>query len=262
MSESYAEVTNVTSTDEDLDDNLDDIIDVNVSENFIEQTKIATITPSSVTLPRVIRPSTDGNTGQRLNDSQYRYEAVRLLLEGHSYQEISDLLYEFFNYKVTPQTIASFKRNFFPYYEEIIDRWEKRRYQNIVARLSEEIKNIHRRASEEVFEIQRSLTIIDERVKKLTAVPSIAAPIEVAINQYINTKQRLLERATRLTGSSGLERKLKDTVSQTMLAVQRTLIPYLMSDRKAEAFELLDRDLEEIFSNIDKSIDMLQPKKS
>jgi len=255
-----AEVESITLPLDDMD-----VIDIVNDANYIGNEQPSPLV-STVKLPPIspisrIRSDYDGNTGQKINESVYRYEVIRLIMEGYSYQEISVLLYEHFNFRISATVISAFKRNYFELYEETIDRWEKLRHQSIVARLAEESRAAARKAYEEVYEIQRSLALIEERIKLLKDSKGVSPPVEVAINQYVNTKARLLERQTKVTGQSGLENKLKDMIKTVMIAVQRTLIPYLQPDRKEEAFTLLDNDLRSIIEGIDRTIDTLNPKK-
>ena len=60
-----------------------------------------------------------------------------------------------------------------------------------------------------------------------------------------------MERVTRLTGSSGMEERLKDVIKQTAMAAQRTLIPYLKEEEKAKAFSLFEQEIMDILTNLE-----------
>lgn len=196
--------------------------------------------------------SFSGQTGKKINDSPYRNEVVRMLLDGTTYPEIVENLQTHFNFKVAVLTLAAFKKNFFHYYQESVDRWDKQRYQYVVARITEEMKEAARHMIHEVYEVQHLLTIVDERMDLIRDdKEGRTASFEGVLKDLIKTKGNLLERMSKITGSSGMEQRLKDMVKHTALAAQKTLVPYLRDDKKNDAFILFDQEIEDILMAID-----------
>ena len=70
---------------------------------------------------------------------------------------------------------------------------------------------------------------------------------------------RKLERTTKITGSSGLEEKLKDVTRRTALAAQRTLIQYLKVEDREKAFALWQQELQAILQVIDSGLETTPP---
>jgi len=193
-----------------------------------------------------------GQTGKKINESSVRYEAIRMLADGMTYPEIVENLHTHFNFPVAELTLAAFKKNFFHFYNDRIDRWDKQRYQYIVARITEEMKETARQMVHEVYELQHLLAVVDERIALIRSDANRqSAAYEGVLKDLVKTKAALLERVSRVTGSTGMEAKLKDMVKQTALAVQKTLAPYLIEDRRETAYQLFDQEIEDILMSIE-----------
>jgi len=195
-----------------------------------------------------------GQTGKKINESTVCYEVVRMLADGMSYPEIVENLHTHFNFGVAELTVAAFKKNFFHYYQERIDRWDKQRHQYLVARITAEMKEAARQMIHEVYELQHLISIIDGRITLLLNDEDRQnASYENVLRGYIQTRAELCKRLSNITGSTGMEQRLKDVVRQTALAAQKTLTPYLREDRKSDAFTLFDQEIEDILLTIEAS---------
>lgn len=196
--------------------------------------------------------SYSGQTGKKINESPYRHEVIRMLMDNMTYPEIVENLKTHFNFKVAELTVAAFKKNFFRYHQECVDRWDKQRYQYVVARITEEMKEAAKHMVHEVYELQHLLTVVDERMDLIRDdEESRSAAFEGVLKDLIKTKANLLERMSKITGSAGMEQRLKDMVRHTALAAQKTLVPHLRDDKKDDAFTLFDQEIEDILIAID-----------
>jgi len=200
------------------------------------------------TLPSHVLPTDSRN---RVDSSPVRYEVVRMISDGMSYEQISANLKSFFGVDFGVGTIAEFKKGWYPYYEELIDKWDKSRYPSLIAKLSTAVKERAQNLAQEVVELQKMIQLIDDRIKEIQDNKESSIGHERVLNDYIKTKAALLERATKLVGASGLEGKLKNVVKQTALAAQRSLIPYLKEEDKAKAFALFEQEISSILNNIE-----------
>jgi uncharacterized protein YerC len=188
-----------------------------------------------------------GQTGEKLESSSVRYEVVRMLIDGMTYAEIEEYLHTYFNFSVSELTIAAFKRNYLSIYQDRVDRWDKLRYQYVIARITEEMKAATKQLVHEVYELQHLLTITDERIDLIRKDESKqTASYETVLRGLIQTKADLLRRMSAITGSTGMVQAKTDVIKLTALAAQKTLVPHLKDDRKKTAFELFDQEIEGI----------------
>lgn len=191
-------------------------------------------------------------TGDKLNRSDARYEVIRMLLDEMSYAEICQNLKHIFKVDVAETTIMAFKKTYFALYKDMIEKWDRSRHQYIVARVTEEMKLASKKMVQEVHEIERLKGIVDDRIKKIrNDVEKQNAAYESVLKDYIKTAAQLSARLSEITGSTGVEEKLKEMVKRTAMAAQKTLHPYVQSDRKDEVFKLFDQELEEILLSIE-----------
>ena len=194
-------------------------------------------------------------TGDKLDRSPVKYEVVRMLLDEMSYSEISRTLKATFGMECTDSTVAAFKKTFYPLYKNLVEKWDMSRHQSIVARVTEEMKHTSKKRVQEVHELDKLLIIIDERIKKLrNDSEKQSAAYEGILNNYIKSKAILLQRVSEITGSTGVEEKMKEMVQRTALAAQKTLHPYVMSDSKDEAFRLFELELEDLLASIESGL--------
>jgi hypothetical protein len=219
-----------------------------------------------ITLPTVIPPTEPFPTyakssGKKIDISPVRYEVVRMILDGMSFVEISEVLRTLYHVKVTELTLAAFKKNYFSYYKDFVDRIDKARHAHLVARITEEMKLHARGMVHEVFELQAMLSILDESVGRLRALPDArrSAAYEGALKDFILAKARILERITKVTGSSGLEEKLKDVIRETALIAQKTLIQYLREEDRDKAFTLFDQELRTLLESVESGLETTPP---
>lgn len=203
-------------------------------------------------------------TGKKINDSEVRYEVVRMMLDEMSYAEISEVLRTLYHYKATELTLAAFKQNFFGWYKDFIDRIDKARHAHLVARITEEMKKAAQGAVHEVFELQSLLVILDECIARIRDMPLTrrSASYEGYLKDYILAKVRILERMTKITGSSGYEEKLKDIVHLTAIAAQKTVIQYLKEEHREKAFALFETELRAILESIESGFETTLPAKA
>lgn len=193
-----------------------------------------------------------GQTGDKINKNPVRYEVVRMLMENMTYPEIVENLRIHFGFKVAELTVAAFKKNFLHYHSKRIDRWDKQRHQYLVARITEEMKEASRSMVHEVYELQNLLVVVEERMDLIRNDEDMrSSSYEGVLKDLIRTKAALLERMSKITGTTGMEGRLKDVVKQTAMAVQKTLVPHLKEDRRDEAFMLFDHEIEEVLMNIE-----------
>jgi len=191
-------------------------------------------------------------TGEKLSKSDAKYELIRMLLDGMSYVEIVQTLKHLFRIETSESSVAAFKKNFFPLYKDMIEQWDTSRYQYIVARVTEEMKVAAKKAVQEVHEIDRLRDIINERIALIISDDARkSAAYEGVLKDYIKTAAALAQRTSEITGSTGVEEKLKEMVKRTAMAAQKTLYPYVQGDRKDEAFKLFDQELEELLVSVD-----------
>jgi len=192
------------------------------------------------------------SSGEKLNRSDVKYEIVRMLLDNMSYAEICSTLKLVFKLDCAETTVMGFKRNYFALYKDIVEKWDRSRHQYIVARVTEEMKAASRKMVQEVHEIERLKGIVDDRIKKLRHdEDKQTAAYEGVLKDYVRTAAQLSQRLSTITGSTGVEEKLKEMVKRTAMAAQKTLHPYVQSDRKDEVFKLFDQELEEILLSIE-----------
>jgi len=203
-------------------------------------------------------------TGKKIDDSEVRYEVVRMLLDGMSYAEISEVLRTLYHYRATELTLAAFKQNFFGWYKDFIDRVDKARHAHLVARITEEMKKAAQGAVHEVFELQSLLVILDECIERIREMPLVkrSASYEGYLKDYILAKVRILERMTKITGSSGYEEKLKDMVRLTALAAQKTVIQYIQEEHQEKAFALFETELRALLESIESGFETTSPAKT
>jgi hypothetical protein len=193
-----------------------------------------------------------GQTGEKIENSSVRYEVVRMITDGMTYPEIVNNLFTHFNFHVAELTVAAFKRNFLHFYQERIDRWDRQRYQYLVARITEEMKEASRKMIHEVYELQHLVGMIDGRINLIQNREDMQnAAYEAQLRGYLQLKAELLKRLSEITGSTGMDQRLKDVVKQTALAAQKTLTPYLKDDRREDAFVLFDQEIEDILISIE-----------
>jgi len=231
-----------------MSEELPEIVDPNSEEPVTLPVPVKT--PKSSIATR----SYSGQTGKKINDSPLRYEVIRMIADGMTYPEIVDNLHTHFNFRVAELTVAAFKKNFYHHHQERIDRWDKQRYQYVVARITEEMKEAARQMVHEVYELQHLLVVVDERIDLIRGSEDDAprsAAYEGVLKDFVKTKASLLERMSKITGSTGVEARLKDMVKQAALAAQKTLVPYLKEDRRDDAFMLFDQEFEDILRSID-----------
>lgn len=219
------------------------------------------VTPPAGPLPS---PRRIKGTGKKIDDSEVRYEVVRMLLDGMSYAEISEVLRTLYHFKATELTLAAFKENYFGWYRDFIDRVDKARHAHLVARITEEMKEAAQGAVHEVFELQNLLVILDECIERIREMPLVkrTASYEGYLKDYILAKVRILERMTKITGSSGYEEKLKDMVRLTALAAQKTVIQYIQEEHQEKAFALFETELRSLLESIESGFETTPPAKT
>lgn len=219
------------------------------------------VTPPTELLPS---PKRSKGTGKKIDDSVVRYEVVRYLLDGMSYAEISEVLRTLYHFRATELTLAAFKTNFYGWYKDFIDRVDKARHAHLVARITEEMKTAARGAVHEVFELQSLLVILDECITRIREMPLVkrSASYEGYLKDFILAKVRVLERMTKITGSSGYEEKLKDMVRLTALAAQKTVIQYIKEEHQEKAFALFETELRALLESIEAGFETTPPAKT
>jgi len=235
------------------------VIDAQEESNTIPDViKLPLETPPTIPLPK-----TNKSTGAKLDESPYRYEIVRLLLDGLSYPEIQEALVSLYGFKTSPLTLAAFKTNYYPYYKDFIDRVDKARHAHLVARITTEMKSAATGMVHEVFELQSLLVILDEGIERMRDLSDLKrnASYESTLKDFVLAKSRLLERITKITGSSGLEEKLKDVARRTALAAQRTLMQYLKDDERDNALSLFETELRLLLETIESGLETTPPPK-
>jgi len=219
------------------------------------------VTPPTSPFPS---PKRSKGTGKKIDDSEVRYEVVRMLLDGMSYAEISEVLRTLYHFRATELTLGAFKKNFYGWYKDFVDRVDKARHAHLVARITEEMKKAARGAVHEVFELQSLLVILDECIAHIREMPFTkrTASYEGYLKDYILAKTRLLERMTKITGSSGYEEKLKDMVYRTALAAQNTLVQYLDPAQQEKAFALFEIEIQTLLESIESGFETVLPAKA
>lgn len=226
------------------------------SEPVPDVIKLPPENPPSIPLAKVNK-----STGAKIDDSSYRFEVVRLLLDDLSYPEILEALVSLYGFKTSELTLAAFKKNYFPYYKDFIDRIDKARHAHLVARITAEMKSAATGMVHEVFELQSLLVILDEGVHRIQDLSDLKrnASYESTLKDFVLAKARLLERITKITGSSGLEEKLKDVARRVALAAQKTLMQYLKDDERDKALSLFETELRLLLGTIESGLETTPP---
>ena len=192
------------------------------------------------------------STGDRVNRSEVRYEIVRMLLDNMSYMEIRTNLKHIFKIECAEETIMAFKKNYLPIYKDMIEKWDMSRHQYLVNRISDEMKMATKKMVQEIHELDTLMAIVDDRIKKCRSDPEKqTAAYEGVLKDYIRTKALFAQRVSAITGSTGVEEKLKEMVHMTAMAAQKTLHPYIGADRKDEVYKLFDQEIESILLSIE-----------
>jgi len=192
------------------------------------------------------------STGDSLHRSEARYEIVRMLLDNMSYMEICANLKHIFKISCAESTVLAFKKNYLPLYKDMIEKWDMSRNQYLVSRITEEMKTTSKKMVQEIHELDKLMAIVDDRIKKCRSDPDRqTAAYEGVLKDYIRTKAMFAQRISEITGSTGVEEKLKEMVHRTAMAAQKTLHPYVGPDRRDEVFKLFDQELEEILLSIE-----------
>jgi len=234
------------------------------NEQTIESEKDTT--PDVVKLPPLTSPTMPlpkktKSTGAKIDDSRVCFEVVRYLLDGMSYAEIVEVLASLYQFKTREITLAAFRKNFYPYYKDFIDRVDKARHAHIVARITDEMRSAAKGMVHEVWELQSLLVILDEGIERMRELPSMKrnASYEGALKDFVLAKTRILERITKISGSSGLEEKLKDVARSVALAAQKTLVQYLKEDERDNAFALFETELRALLESIESGLETTPP---
>jgi len=227
-----------------------------VSKPAPDVIKLPPENPPSVPFSRVNR-----STGAKIDDSPCRFEVVRLLLDDLSYTEILEALVSLYGFKTSELTLAAFKKNYFPYYKDLIDRIDKARHAHLVARITSEMKSAATGMVHEVFELQSLFVILDEGMARIQDLSDLkrSASYEATLKDFVIAKARLLERMTKITGSSGLEEKLKDVARRTALAAQKTLVQYLEESSREKALSLFETELRLLLETIESGLETTPP---
>lgn len=219
--------------------------------------KIPSVTPPTAPLPT----KTNRSTGAKIDESPVRFEVVRCLLDDMSYTEILEVLHSLYGFRTSEVTLAAFKKNFFPYYKDLIDRVDKARHAHLVARITNEMKAAASGMVHEIFELQSLLVILDEGMGRIRTLSDLKrnASYETTLKDFVLAKARLLERVTKISGSSGLEEKLKDIARRTALAAQKTLVQYLKDDERDKALSLFETELRMLIEIIESGLETTPP---
>jgi hypothetical protein len=226
------------------------------SEPVLDVIKLPPENPPSVPFSRANR-----STGAKIDDSPCRFEVVRLLLDDLSYTEILATLVSLYGFKTSELTLAAFKKNYFPYYKDLIDRIDKARHAHLVARITSEMKSAATGMVHEVFELQSLLVVLEEGIVRIQELSDLkrSASYENTLKDFVVAKARLLERITKITGSSGLEEKLKDVARRVALAAQKTLIQYLEESSREKALSLFETELRLLLDTIESGLETTPP---
>lgn len=235
----------------------DQVIAQEESEPVPDIIKIPSVTPPTAPLPT----KTNRSTGAKIDESPVRFEVVRCLLDDMSYTEILEVLHSLYGFRTSEVTLAAFKKNFFPYYKDLIDRVDKARHAHLVARITNEMKAAASGMVHEIFELQSLLVILDEGMDRIRTLSDLKrnASYETTLKDFVLAKARLLERMTKISGSSGLEEKLKDIARRTALAAQKTLVQYLKDDERDKALSLFEIELRMLIEIIESGLETTPP---
>lgn len=235
----------------------DQVITRAESEPVPDVIKIPSVTPPTAPLPT----KTNRSTGAKIDESPVRFEVVRCLLDDMSYTEILEVLHSLYGFRTSEVTLAAFKKNFFPYYKDLIDRVDKARHAHLVARITNEMKAAASGMVHEIFELQSLLVILDEGMGRIRTLSDLKrnASYETTLKDFVLAKARLLERITKISGSSGLEEKLKDIARRTALAAQKTLVQYLKDDERDKALSLFETELRMLIDIIESGLETTPP---
>ena len=192
--------------------------------------------------------------GITLNDSYVRYEITRMILAGHSNIQISRDLEQYFNIKATPGLITAFQKNYYPLYCNIVTKWEASKVANVSVKanldtMTAETSTIFK----EVNELHKILSIIDERIELIRDEEDRSAQYEKVLVDLLRARMSLLERQTRVVGSSGMTERLKDAVKQTALVMQETLLPFITETDRERAYDLFLREVSKVLEKLDTS---------
>lgn len=235
----------------------DQVIAQEESEPVPDIIKIPSVIPPTAPLPT----KTNRSTGAKIDESPVRFEVVRCLLDDMSYTEILEVLHSLYGFRTSEVTLAAFKKNFFPYYKDLIDRVDKARHAHLVARITNEMKAAASGMVHEIFELQSLLVILDEGMDRIRTLSDLKrnASYETTLKDFVLAKARLLERMTKISGSSGLEEKLKDIARRTALAAQKTLVQYLKDDERDKALSLFEIELRMLIEIIESGLETTPP---
>jgi CRISPR/Cas system CSM-associated protein Csm2 small subunit len=204
----------------------------------------------SLSIPTNIEPT----KGVTLNDSYVRYEITRMILAGHSNVQISRDLDQYFNVKASPGLITAFQKNYYPLYCNIVTKWEASKVTNAAVKgdldkMTTETSTIFK----EVNELHNILSIIDERIALIRDEEDRSAQYEKVLVDLLRARMSLLERQTRVVGSSGMTERLKDAVKQTALVMQETLLPFITETDRERAYDLFLREVSKVLEKLDTS---------
>lgn len=235
----------------------DQVITREESESVPDIIKIPSVTPPTAPLPT----KTNRSTGAKIDESPVRFEVVRCLLDDMSYTEVLEVLHSLYGFRTSEVTLAAFKKNFFPYYKDLIDRVDKARHAHLVARITNEMKAAASGMVHEIFELQSLLVILDEGMDRIRTLSDLKrnASYETTLKDFVIAKAKLLERMTKISGSSGLEEKLKDIARRTALAAQKTLVQYLKDDERDKALTLFETELRMLIEIIESGLETTPP---
>lgn len=235
----------------------DQVITREESESVPDIIKIPSVTPPTAPLPT----KTNRSTGAKIDESPVRFEVVRCLLDDMSYTEVLEVLHSLYGFRTSEVTLAAFKKNFFPYYKDLIDRVDKARHAHLVARITNEMKAAASGMVHEIFELQSLLVILDEGMDRIRTLSDLKrnASYETTLKDFVIAKAKLLEQMTKISGSSGLEEKLKDIARRTALAAQKTLVQYLKDDERDKALTLFETELRMLIEIIESGLETTPP---
>ena len=105
----------------------------------------------------------------------------------------------------------------------------------------------------EVNELHKILSIIDERIELIRDEEDRSAQYEKVLVDLLRARMSLLERQTRVVGSSGMTERLKDAVKQTALVMQETLLPFITETDRERAYDLFLREVSKVLEKLDTS---------
>jgi len=202
------------------------------------------IDTTSLKLSSTVPTRPTARAQEKLVNSPFRFEAIRLMLDGLTDERVAEQLDIVFNYRCSTATIAAFRDNYLSMYGYLVEKWDKSRSQTLIARSTSEMKAVSSKVAKEVFELQKLVEIADERIDLIRTNPERqSAAYEGVLKDLIKTKALLLERMSKITGTTGMEERLKEVIKKTAQAIQRTLIPHLKEEEKESAFEAFEKEI-------------------